>query len=115
MPNLLAEMHQFQAATCRFGRDVELNQGAEAHAVRMLQVGEVEDEPLRAGNELADLRGEELGDAGNELAVAVNGHHVVGALNVERDTGRRYRIGHAGTPWANWVVAGRNRVIVAHS
>src|ERR1035438_9023529 len=69
--NLLAQVDEFQTATCGFGRDVEASHGAQAHAVGMLEIGEVENDSAAVGNQLHDLGGEDVGGSGDEPALAV--------------------------------------------
>src|ERR1039458_8116468 len=74
--NLLVEVHQLQAATGGLSRHVKPHQRAQSHAVRVLQVGEVEDDSLELRDQRGDFAAEHLGDARDQPAVAVHDHRV---------------------------------------
>jgi len=84
MADLLAEVHQFQVAARGLGGDEEADQSAEAHAVCVLKVGEIEDDALGLGNERGDSGGEDAGGSGDQATVAMQNEDVPGAaLNVD--------------------------------
>jgi hypothetical protein len=93
--NLLAEVGEFEATAGVFGGDVEADEGAESHAVSVGEVGEVEDDALVIGEEGANAVEEDVGDAGDEPAVAAHHGDFVGALlHVEGKDGRGGGVGH---------------------
>lgn len=77
---LLAELHEFEAAAGGFGGGVEADEGAEPHAVRMLYVGELDDDALAVGDEFADGGVEDVGGSGDEAAVADDEDDSVGVV-----------------------------------
>lgn len=70
------EIDELQFAAGGFGGDVEARDRADAHRVHVGEISEVEDDVLVVGDEALDVVGEYVGDAGDELAAAVDDHLV---------------------------------------
>lgn len=88
MLELLAEVHEFEAAAGGFGGDVEADEGSEAHAVSVLDVCELEDDAGAAGDEFADGGVKDVGGSGDEAAVADDEDDSVGiALDLGGESG----------------------------
>ena len=62
------------------GGNLEGDDGAEAGAIEVLEIGEVEDDAAPAGNDGADQGADVGGVFGDELAVAVDGGSELAAL-----------------------------------
>lgn len=96
---LLAELHELEAAASGLGGDVEADEGAEAHAVRMLNVGELDDDALARGDERADGGVEDVGGSGDEAAVADDEDDSVGVvLDLSGECGRCGGVRHEAAP-----------------
>ena len=52
--NLFAEVDEFEAAACGLGRDIKADESADAHAVGVLDIGEIEDDAFGGGNQVDD-------------------------------------------------------------
>ena len=77
------------------GVNVEADQGTEAHAVGVLEVGQVEDDSLAIRQKLGDAGRKHVGHSGDQTAVAVHNDGIVGAsLNVDSEDGRGHGVGH---------------------
>lgn len=70
--HLFAEVQELQLAACALGVDVEADEGAQAHAVDVGEVFEVEDEELAAGSNVLQVGVELVGEAGDEASVALD-------------------------------------------
>jgi hypothetical protein len=106
--NLLAEVDELEAGSGGFGGDVEANEGAEAHAVGVADVGEVEDDALVVRNEGANAVEENIGDAGDELAVAADDDVAGAVLDLDGKDGGRGGVGHGSSLLAGageWLAA----------
>ena len=88
-----AHIGDFKRAACRFGVDVESNQRAEAAAIHVREMLEVENDSLGARKQLADLDVELLVDSGDQAARAVDHDEVIVAFNGEGEVVRAL-IGH---------------------
>lgn len=81
--NLFADIDELEGAACRFGGDVEADERAETHAVHAGEVGQVEDDSFRAGDELADVGVEIVADSGDQFAVAFHYDGVADAFGFQ--------------------------------
>jgi len=90
-----AHVGDFKRAASRFGVDVEPNQRAEAAAIHVCEMLEVENDSLGAGKQLADLDVELLVDSGDQAARAVDHDEVIVAFYGECEVVRAL-IGHFG-------------------
>jgi hypothetical protein len=90
-----AHVGDFKRAAYRFGVDVESNQRAEAAAIHVGEMLEIEDDSLGAGQQLADLDVELLVDSRDQAAGTVDHDEVIVALNGECEVVRAL-IGHFG-------------------
>ena len=76
----LLQVHQFEAAARGPRRDVEPHQRAETHAVRVLQVGEIEDDPFGFPGSAGSLEAEStFGDSRDQTAVTAQHVNVASA------------------------------------
>lgn len=80
-----AEVDELEGAAGGPGRGVEADESAEAHAVHVGHVAEVEDELFDFGEELLDRVVELIGDAGDQPALAKDGGGGAGLLNLQRE------------------------------
>jgi hypothetical protein len=92
--NLLAEVGEFEGRSGGFGGDVETDEGAEARRVGVAEVGEVEDDALVVRDEGANAVEENIGSAGDELAMAVDNDAAGAVFYLKGKGGRRGGVGH---------------------
>lgn len=78
-----AEVDEVELAARGFGRGVEADEGAQAHAVHIGEVAEIEDDTFGAGDEWADAGGEDVGDAVDQCPVAADDDEVRGGGAVD--------------------------------
>ena len=95
--DLLAEVHEFEAAAGGFCGDVEADEGAEAHTVGVFEVGEIEDDAFGGGDEFGDGGVEDAGGSGDEAAVAVDYYGGADGFDVEGERRRGCGGGHGGS------------------
>ena len=89
-------MHQLKRAAGGFGGDVDAGQGAEAQAVHIGEIAQIEHHVFGAVEISADGGVENIRDAGDEFAVALDGDYIAGAVDVERERWRGGFSGHCG-------------------
>ena len=98
--NLLAQVDEFEARSGGFGGDVQTNESAKARAVGVPEIGEIEDDALVARDEGANAVEENIGDAGDQLAVAAHNDDAVSAVfHIERKDWLRCGIRHGESPF----------------
>lgn len=86
LPDLSAEIDQYKFAACRAGGDVEANQCAEAHAVHVGKVGQVERDSFVIREQLPDLGIENVLDTRYQPAFASHNGFAVGTFNLKRES-----------------------------
>ena len=112
--NLLAEVGELEAGSGGFGGDVETNEGAEARRVGVAEVGEIEDDAFVVRDQRTNAVEENIGGAGDQLAVAAH-HDAVGAVfYLKGKGGRRGGVGHGSSLFRELVPGGwRSPAIIA--
>jgi DNA-binding MarR family transcriptional regulator len=78
LPNLFAQIDEFETAPRRPAGNVEANQGAEPHTVDPDEIGQVQYDSLGFRDQLADLRVENIVHTRHQLAVALDDNSVAG-------------------------------------
>src|SRR3984957_8264516 len=78
LPNLFAQIDEFETAARRPAGNVEPNQGAESHAVDPDEIGQVQYDSLGFRDQLADLSVENIVHARHQPAVALDDNSVAG-------------------------------------
>jgi hypothetical protein len=94
LPNLFAKIDEFKTAPRRSARNIEANQGAEAHTVDPLEFGQVQYDSLGFRDELADLGVENIVHARHQPAIALHDNRVAGTSDFKRERTGCF-IGHA--------------------
>ena len=89
-----AEVVEFESASLASGADVQPDENAEAHAVHLVELGEVEDDALVVGHELGDRDVEEVGGFREQLAMAEDDDSVALVFDGECEEGRGWAAGH---------------------
>lgn len=90
--NLATKVGEFETAAGGFGRDIEADEGADAHAVGVLEIGQIEDDTLMAGQQRANAGEEDGGGTSDKPAVAMHdGEAAGGGFDVEGEERRRCR------------------------
>jgi hypothetical protein len=72
LPNLFAEIDQFEAGICFFGGNVEADHGAEAHAVNKFKIRQIQGDAFANREEFVDACVEHVGGSPNEPAMTVD-------------------------------------------
>jgi len=113
--NLFAEIDELYSAACRFTRDVQANERAEAHAVHAGKVCEIEHYSLGAGDELPDFVVEGFADACQQTSVASHDGSVARKVNFKGKHARGCFVSHWTPPLLEFLGAGnRYQVILAY-
>ena len=94
----LAEVDELKAAAARPARDVEADQRAEAHAIGVGEVGEVQDDAPALWDERADAGVQDVAGFNDESAVAAYGGSVADLLDFEGQAAGIYLIWHGRSP-----------------
>ena len=82
-PYAFANFEELQLAASRFGRRVEADEGAEAHAVHEGEIGQVQHDSFGDRNHRAHVVVENIGQTGDQLPVASHDGQVVFTLNLK--------------------------------
>jgi hypothetical protein len=103
LPDRLPHVNEFQNTACRFGGNVKPNQRAQAGAVHVGQIRQIEHNSFPARNELADLAVEAIVYSCHQPATTVDDDETAASLNSERQTGWGCGIGHRNLP--SWKIS----------
>jgi hypothetical protein len=92
--NLLAQVSELEAGSGGFGSNIEANESAEAGAVGVPEIGEIEDDAFVIRNERANAVEEDIGDARDQLSVAAHNDAVGAVFHLDGKDGRHCGVGH---------------------
>jgi hypothetical protein len=107
-------VEELHLASCGARRGVEADEGAEAHAVHAGDIGQIEHDSFAAWDDGADLGVEDVGQLGDQLPMAMDDDHFVGAFKVEGEAGRSWFVGHrlSLVPNRHWLGMGSRKFLM---